>query len=253
MHRHLNYDAPLLDPLMVRQKPTYTSYQSAQLPQRTRTTDPITTGTSVLALRCNDFVMLASDTCVSYGSLSRFRSVERLKTLGKFTILGASGEYSDFQFMMDHLNQLILKDSLNDDSISLSPSSIHSYLTRVMYNKRNKFDPWYNQVVLGGYKDGKSFLGMVDMVATNFEDATIATGYGEYIALPLLRKAHRPDMTQDEAKALLEECMRVLFYRDARTINKIQIATVSAEGHSVTEPYSLSTYWEHGEKGKVEQ
>lgn len=71
-----------------------------------------------------------------------------------------------------------------------------------------------------------SFLGMVDLYGTAFEDTTIATGYGAYLARPLLRKAYRADLSEDEARKILEDCMRVLFYRDARAINRIQIAKV---------------------------
>ena len=48
-----------------------------------------------------------------------------------------------------------------DDRNSLGPKEIHSYLTRVMYNRRNKFDPLWNTLLLGGVKKGQKFLGMV--------------------------------------------------------------------------------------------
>jgi 20S proteasome subunit beta 7 len=134
-----------------------TSYQKEDA--KTRTTDPKTTGTSVLALKCKNFVILGADTCVSYGSLSRFRNVPRISKVGDYTLVGASGEYSDYQFMIELLQELVVADKLNDDGKTLSPKEIHSYLTRVMYNKRNKFDPFYNDVVLGGFKNGKSFFG----------------------------------------------------------------------------------------------
>jgi 20S proteasome subunit beta 7 len=93
----------------------------------------------------------------------------------------------------------------------------------------------------------KVFLGKVDLTGTSFEEETLATGYGAYIARPLLRKAYNPDLTLEQATKLIEDCLRILFYRDARSINKIQIAVASAEGLKITEPYSLSTYWEHSE------
>lgn len=42
-------------------------------------------------------VLLASDTLASYGSLARFKDVQRLKSVGTHTVLGAGGEMSDFQ------------------------------------------------------------------------------------------------------------------------------------------------------------
>ena len=52
-----------------------------------------------------------------------------------------------------------------DDGNSLGPKEVHSYLTRVMYNRRNKFDPLWNSLVIGGVKKGpkgeEKYLGMV--------------------------------------------------------------------------------------------
>lgn len=66
-----------------------------------------------------------------------------------------------------------------------------------------------------------SFLGYVDMYGSHFEDNYVATGYGTYLALPLIRKHWRADLSFDEAKHLLFECMKVLIYRDCRTINSV--------------------------------
>ncbi len=40
---------------------------------------------------------------------------------------------------------------------------------------------------------------------------------------PLMREAYEknPNMSEAEAKALLERCMKILFYRDARSFNKV--------------------------------
>lgn len=68
------------------------------------------------------------------------------------------------------------------------------------------------------------FLAYVDLLGTTYTSSTIATGYGSYIAQPLLRKAvegREDTLTAEEAAALLEESIRVLFYRDARSLDKV--------------------------------
>lgn len=57
-----------------------------------------------------------------------------------------------------------LYDNMWDDGNSLGPKEIHNYLTRVMYNRRNKFDPLWNSLVLGGVKKGQKYLGMVHLL-----------------------------------------------------------------------------------------
>lgn len=72
----------------------------------------------------------------------------------------------------------------------------------------------------------------------------VTTGFGQYLAAPILRKAYRPDLTEAEARGILEQCMRVLFYRDGRTINRFQLARCDSNGVYISDPYSLSTEWE---------
>lgn len=43
----------------------------------------------------------------SYGSTLRYKSVERLKPVGKHSLIGASGEISDFQEIMRYLDDLM--------------------------------------------------------------------------------------------------------------------------------------------------
>jgi len=210
------------------------------------TTDPYVTGTSVLGIKYKDGVMIAADTLASYGSMARFRDIRRIAPLGKYTLIGASGEYSDYQYLLRLLDELVLEDQLNEDGASYSPHSIHSYLSRVLYNRRNKMDPLWGQFVVAGFRDGNSFLGLADLRGTNYEDETIATGYGSMIARPLLRKAYREGLTQEEAKKLLEDSLRVLYYRDARALNRVQIATIGKDGVNISEPYELETNWDVG-------
>jgi len=221
-------------------------FSQAQRGPKTNTTEPYVTGTSILGIKYKDGVMLASDTLLSYGSLARFRDVRRISPVGNYTLIGASGEYSDFQYILRLLDELVVDDQLSDDGSALYPHSIHSWLTRVLYSRRNKFDPLWGQYIIAGHRDGKSFLGFSDMRGSSYTDNTIATGYGAYIAIPLMRNHFKPDMTKEEAQKLLEECLRILYYRDARAFCKIQIATIDANGPSISEPYELATNWDVG-------
>eukprot|EP00052_Salpingoeca_macrocollata_P030709 m.320682 g.320682 ORF g.320682 m.320682 type:complete len:263 (+) comp24329_c0_seq1:54-842(+) len=212
---------------------------------RTHTLNPIVTGTSVLGVRFQGGVVLAADTLGSYGSLARFREVSRFHTLCGKVVVGASGDIADFQAVKTLLEEVELEFQNGVEQVDLTPKAVHSFLTRVLYNRRSKFDPLWNTLVVGGMQDGQSYLGFVDKVGVAYTDPTIATGYGAHIALPLMRTAYEenPNMTEEEAVALLEKCLRVLFYRDARSLNRYEIATVTADGVKVSAPRSADTNW----------
>ncbi|GAB4813139.1 hypothetical protein N2152v2_000185 [Parachlorella kessleri] len=268
---------------------------------RKHTQYPYVTGTSVLGLTYKDGVMIACDTLGAYGSTKRYKSFERIRKVNDVCAIGASGELSDFQYIMNSragsqgsrgnagmlleeladdgfcmdvvyfcifffvflllfkesfsffcdrlLEELADDDFCMDDGHHLKPHEIHSYLCRVLYNRRNKMDPLWNSLVVAGYYSGKPFLGTIGMVGTNYTDQHVATGFGNMLARPLMREKHRPDMSEEEAVALmqecLKECLKVCYYRDKNSINKFQLAKVTAEGVTISEPFALETDWNY--------
>lgn len=108
----------------------------------------------------------------------------------------------------------------------------------------------------------------MDLYGTAFADDIAATGFAKHVALPIIRERWRAGLSEGEARALLEDCVRVLWYRDTRALNKITLAKVragarggkagpgahhtsplpalqiTAAGAVVSEPYSLDAKWD---------
>ena len=91
----------------------------------------------------------------SYGSLARFKDIERLHVVGDNTIISAGGDMSDFQHIQNLLDSLIIEEFIAQDGHSLGPAEIHEYLARVMYKRRTDINPLWNSIIVGGFKDGK--------------------------------------------------------------------------------------------------
>ncbi|KAI8977250.1 nucleophile aminohydrolase [Mycotypha africana] len=217
----------------------------------TRTQQPLVTGTSVLAFKYRDGIMMAADMLGSYGSLARFRDIKRLYPVGEHTVVGASGDISDYQYIQHLLDSIMVKEHCADDGHVLGTPHIYEYLWRVMYNRRSKMNPLWNALVVGGINKGEKFLGYVDLRGTTYQSTTIATGFGAHLAQPILRRrveGREDDLTEEEAIEIMNECLRVLFYRDARSLNKYQRAKITESGLEITEPYSLDTEWSFAEK-----
>eukprot|EP00474_Spongospora_subterranea_P008506 CRZ08964.1 hypothetical protein [Spongospora subterranea] len=209
----------------------------------THTQSPIVTGASVLGVVYADGVMIMADTLGSYGSMARFRDLKRIRKINDSTLVGASGEYSDFQEILEFVKQLTVSDWALDDGNILSSSEIFSFLTRKLYNHRSKVNPLWNQLLIAGFDEGKGLLGYIDLYGTSYKDNVAATGFGCHLGIPILRKGWRPNLTEAEARSLLEDAHRVLLYRDCRGLNKFQVAVSTAKGVEISEPFSLKTEW----------
>lgn len=244
--------------------PSYTSTASSHHGYggpKTATQSPAVTGTSVLGLKFRDGVVLAADNLASYGSLARFDDVRRLRPFAGTSAVGFSGDVSDMQYLDRHLSELETDEAYggNDPSPAdddnedennnnetrraggLSAANLHKYLAKLLYARRNKFDPLWNQLLVAGFDDAtrKPFLAAADLRGTVFSAPSLATGFGSMLAQPIMRRhaATEEDaarLTRDEAVQVIRDCMKVLYYRDARSWHGYSLAVVTRDGVDVS-------------------
>jgi 20S proteasome subunit beta 7 len=86
-----------------------------------------------------------------------------------------------------------------------------------------KGDPLWNGSIIGGVRQdtGETFLGMVDLYGTKVEANFLLTGLAAHYCQVLMQNAWRPDLTEAEARAVIEDCMKVMFYRDKKASDEI--------------------------------
>ena len=162
--------------------------------------------------------------------------MKRLRPFNRTTVLGIGGDVSDMQYLDRLLNSLDITENYGSSGHILHAKNIHTYLSKVMYKRRSDMNPLWNQVIVAGL-DGndKPFLSSVDLLGTTFSAPTLATGYGAQLAQPLLRKLVEDEavvdsISQDRAVEAVKECMKVLFYRDARSLDTYSIAIITKAG-----------------------
>lgn len=197
---------------------------------------------------------LTSSSIASYGSLARFTDVKRLLPFAGTSIVGVGGDVSDLQYISRLLNGLDISESYSSPTPSLPTSStttsstksttpqhlnaknLHTYLSKVLYKRRSDFNPLWNQLLVAGLDaEGAPFLASADLLGTTFSAPTLATGFGAHLAQPILRRlvadeADVKDVTRERAEEAVRECMKVLFYRDARSLDRYSIAVVTKDG-----------------------
>lgn len=139
------------------------------------------------------------------------------------------------QYIDRMLNALDVRESYNSEGNSMDAKNLHTYLAKVMYQRRSDVNPLWNAILVAGLDgDGKPFLSSVDLLGTTFSAPTLATGYGAHLAQPLLRKvvddeAKVSEVTRERAEEAIKEALKVLFYRDARSMDRYSIAVVTKE------------------------
>lgn len=191
--------------------------------------------------------MIAADNLASYGSLARFTDVKRLKPFNRKAVVGFGGDVSDMQYLDRLLNSLDVEEnyavgSARDERtgelehVLMSAKNLHTYLSKVMYKRRSDFNPLWNALLVAGLDEkNEPFLASADLLGTTFSAPTLATGFGAHLAQPILRKvvpdeAASKQLEREAAVQVVRDCMKVLFYRDARSMNEYSIAVIDEKG-----------------------
>jgi len=84
---------------------------------------------------------------------------------------------------------------------------------------------------------------MTDLYGMKLECDYWATGIGSYYSPALFGNQWRPDLTFEEAKTILEQVFRVLFYYDKKAGHKMQLAKISSAGTEYLDPYEVTGEW----------
>lgn len=183
----------------------------------------------------------------SYGSLARFTDVKRLRTFADTAVVGFGGDVSDMQYLDRLLTSLDTEEAYGTTGHTLNAHNLHTFLAKVFYKRRSDFNPLWNQVLVAGLDDDRRpFLASADLLGTTFSAPSLATGFGAHLAQPLLRKV-APDeeaaalLSREQAIEAVKESMKVLFYRDARSMDKYSIAVVTKDGIELKQDEKLES------------
>ena len=201
----------------------------------------------MIALKYDGGVLMAADTLLSYGSLAKWPNIPRIKILGENCAICFTGDYADFQDLTKEIENVIHNDLVFEDGESMTPPQLFSWVQRTLYSKRSDFEPYLCQLILIGHHNGEPFLGSVDDIGTRWTEDYAGTGYGAHIAVPMLRRAldgRQEPLSRAEAVRVLEDCLRTIFYRECRAINKFQIADAANGKVTIGDPFTLPTTWD---------
>lgn len=181
-------------------------------------------GTSVFALKYKDGIMIAADVQVNYGSWLKEKNFQRMCTVGEESILACSGEMSDFQNLKKMLDVKYEDDLIQSDgALFLGPKEYHNLVGGFQYRKRMRGDPVFVSAIIAGISRSTKevFLGCSDHHGMKLQKDYFITGLANHYCGVLFANNWRADMTEAEARELIETCIRVMFIRDKKALDKI--------------------------------
>lgn len=211
-------------------------------------------GINAIAFKYKDGVIAAVDTGATYGRMA-LSGLQTIFQPLENSLVVFSGMLSDVQFLKKFIKQEIEADV----GRKMDPQGIHKMIQRILYQKRSEMKPMMVSVIVCGMNQKKNkvfnatddkgrFIGVINSKGNFWFDDTAATSFSENFALPLLRNRNLEDLSKEDAVELMEECFRIMCYKDCRATNTINIGIIDDADVSIFEPRNISTDWMVGKR-----
>ncbi len=188
------------------------------------------TGTTTLALKFKDGVIIASDrqatTYFKAGKVQKTFMLTKDESLVGVSIAGSAGDAVSLVDLMR--SELKLYRFENGHQASIKTAT--SLLSVIMYNGYRRYQPYFVQFLVGGVDSTGNHIYSMDMIGSITDENYASTGSGSLFALSKLEDSWKKDMTKDEAKALAIRAIKLAANRDLYTGYGVDLLIITKDG-----------------------
>jgi len=184
-------------------------------------------GTTTLAIKCVDGVIMATDTRATmlpgFVAHKKVKKVYQVTRNIGMTIAGVPAEALNILDLLK-ANASIFQIRRGRE---IHVKAVANLASNLLFSQR--FYPYAVQIVIGGYDSEGYHLYSLDPFGSAIEDNLIATGSGSPVAYGVLESGYNEKITLDEGLALAARAIHSAMKRDIYTGDSFDIVTVTRE------------------------
>ncbi len=187
------------------------------------------TGTTTLAIKGKDYVVLAADKRATAGSMIINKKVQKVFKILDNLGLTVAGNYSDIQLLMKYIKaELKLKEIRTSKRVNVK-EAVNLLATLVYTNLRQMF-PGITQFLVAGFdRHGVHLYDVFPDGSLNEEDEYVCSGSGMVFALGVLDALYNKNIPLDEAKKLAIKAINAALQRDTASGEGIDMMVVTKD------------------------
>jgi len=187
------------------------------------------TGTTTVGLIYKEGVIIGTESQATAGYVVASKTAQKLFEINNFTAATISGGVADAQYVINQLQALSRLREV-EKGIIPEPKYIANITRNILFSGRSYY---LAMMIIGGYSksEKKGKLYGIDLLGALFEeDSFISFGSGSTYALGLLEADWKPDLSEEEAIALMKNAVRSSRERDIASGFEIQLCKVNENG-----------------------
>ncbi len=185
------------------------------------------TGATVVGIKCTDGVVVATDTLITWGTLTLSEKGIKAFKLTDSIVLASAGLTSDYQMLVNRLKAQIKLYELNQKK-EITVKALSKMLANTLYSTR--MAPLYVQTVVVGVDANGPQLYTLDMGGSLIPDEFTATGTGTSTAYGVLENSLKAAVTVKEAEEIAIQAVKAGIARDIQSGGEIRVMSVTESG-----------------------
>ena len=185
--------------------------------------------TTIVAIKSNDGVVLASDKRASKGYFVGSKDVQKIYQLDDSLAAAIAGLLSDAEYLVN-----LAKAERRLVSIGRGfPMNVREsakLIVNIAYRGLKAYQPFYAELLVAGIDGQGAHIYSTDASGSFIEEEFASSGSGSPIAYGVLEGGFMKDLSMDTAKQLAERAVRAAMERDPGSGNGVDILAIPING-----------------------
>jgi proteasome beta subunit len=187
-----------------------------------------TTGTTTLAIKCKDGVVIGADTRVTSGYFIAHKRGRKIFMIKPHIAVTIAGVVADAQAAIEEL-KFHLNYYENTYGRRLPAKSAANYLSLILYS--NRLYPLITEVIVAGKDSDGYAIYKLDPLGSLIKDDYTVSGSGSMVAIGILESEYKPDLTVGDGVKLAAKALISAMKRDIASGDDFMIATITEDGY----------------------
>ncbi len=191
--------------------------------------EKIKTGTTILAIKCKDGIVVASDTQATLGFLATPTS-QKIFKLNDNIVAAIAGGVADAQTIIRYIRSQLKLKEIREGEVTVRAASY--LISNILFSGSKSFIPYFSVFIVAGKdKNGFKIFHIGDMAgAIEEREYYAADGSGSYYTLATLDAEYKKGMSIKEGIKLALKCLKVSRKRDIGTGYRLDIWIIDKKG-----------------------
>ncbi|MBI4738657.1 proteasome subunit beta [Candidatus Woesearchaeota archaeon] len=192
----------------------------------------LNTGTTTVAIKCKDGIILAADKRATAGNFIANKSVDKIYEVADGMALTTAGTVSDVQLLLKLIRAELRLKKLRTGRLANAKEAANLLAGMVYANIRKmSMIPGISHFLFAGHDNTGFHVYDIYPDGSLAElDDFVASGSGSVFAYGVLETLYKPEITIDDGKELALKSVNAALNRDSASGNGIDIAVITAKG-----------------------